>query len=351
MPRAERKQRREMALKQSQDACPLCPSSDGSLAAAAARCTFTRTPCVHEVTDAARSVLTGLACMNGPVRTRGFFVASLSAAGSPVCTGGDRFHAWAASPTSHFAMLSQPVSPTMPNVYWFNASATAVLPGSRTYLLTVSLVESMRRTTPGPGVVDAEAERARQAWSLEHWARWSECVWRVVGAAETPVLVHTAGPASQEPECGALPAASGMAYVALQGEPASCGAEGALCVGDAATRLINSSNGQRLRQRSAKGFNHILKPVGCRFRLRDEADVQQCLRGRRLLNIGSAVAVDLQRGFARLNRSLVAWTRRRPGTTAEQRVPFHKRLPQFADFHCARRAASNPRLLGLRKVC
>ena len=37
-------------------------------------------------------------------------------------------------------------------------------------------------------------------------------------------------------------------------------------------------------------------------------------------------AADLQRGFARLNSSLAAWTRRRPGSTAEQRVPFSKRL-------------------------
>lgn len=48
----------------------------------------------------------------------------------------------------------------------------------------------------------------------------------------------------------------------------------------------------------------------------------QCLGGKALLHMGSAAAVDVQRGFAQLNSTLAAWTRVRPG-------PQH---PNTADF-------------------
>ena len=133
-----------------QGSCSQCPTGVGaaSLSAAAASCTFLRgSACVHEPTRAARSVVTGLSCMNATnVAARGFFVISLAASGSPVCSGGDQYHTWVETKQSiesvHFAALSQPASIAMPNVYWVNTSATAALPGERSYKLAVSLVET-----------------------------------------------------------------------------------------------------------------------------------------------------------------------------------------------------------------
>ena len=68
------------------------------------------------------------------------------------------------------------------------------------------------------------------------------------------------------------------------------------------------------------------------MRLFDEAAAVRCLHGKRLLNMGSDIAVDLQRGLARLNSTTQAWTRRRPGSSAEQRQKFHLRQPTPADF-------------------
>ena len=66
----------------------------------------------------------------------------------------------------------------------------------------------------------------------------------------------------------------------------------------------------------------MLAPAGCRLHWYSEAEVAQCLGGKALLHMGSAAAVDVQRGFAQLNSTLAAWTRVRPG-------PQH---PNTADF-------------------
>lgn len=118
-----------------------------------------------------------------------------------------------------------------------------------------------------------------------------------------------------------------MAYVAVDADAHSCGD---LCEGDANLRLLNTSNKRRFVLRTSKGFHHVLKPLGCRIRLRGEAEVMKCLAGRSVLIMGSAAAADVKVGFARLNESLVAWTRRRPtfalGTS-------QKKVPQASDFH------------------
>ena len=173
------------------------------------------------------------------VAIRGFFVISLAASGSPVCTGGDSFHTWLSHEATHFAALSQPVGTALPSIYWFNATATAALRGARRYSLTVSLVETVRRVPPSlsASAAAAEAERARGTWRLDEWLRRSECVWRTVGVAGTAVLVPAAENSvsgrggATEPVCGALPRASGVAYAALTGdaESPSCGDAATLC--------------------------------------------------------------------------------------------------------------------------
>jgi hypothetical protein len=108
---------------------------------------------------------------------------------------------------------------------------------------------------------------------------------------------------------------------------------GRACDGNAQDRLINTSNPERLQQRTRKGFRHALKPLGCRMHLFDEAEISSCLGRRAVLNMGSDVAVNLQRGFGRLNTSLQAWTRRRPSADpAEHRKPFRLRVPSVADW-------------------
>ena len=95
--------------------------------------------------------------------------------------------------------------------------------------------------------------------------------------------------------------------------------------------LLNTSHTQRFRQRRRKGFQHVLKPLGCRPHLYTEAEVAACLRGQTILNMGSDVAVDLQRGFGRLNSTTRRWNFQ--GATAEEsRLPFRKRRPTYMDF-------------------
>ena len=73
--------------------------------------------------------------------------------------------------------------------------------------------------------------------------------------------------------------------------------------------------------------------IAAGLRLLSESDVVSCLNGRQLLNVGSDVAVDIQRGFGRLNQTTQAWTHRRPGSSREQRLRFSQRLPTVADFN------------------
>ena len=317
--------------------CPVCPTSAADVAAAAMRCSSAATSvCAPKPTSAAHSVAVSVACSNAAsIAARGFFVISLAVSGEPVCTGGDRYHAWVSGTDGnvHFAALSQP-SGGPSHVYWVNTSASAALQGSRRFTIELALAETRRREGG-----ETEAERARSEWSLSTWLREGVCVWRQLAQDVPAFEVEDRRPAgAPEPLCTAVPEASSMAYVALpevSGPPGVrwCGRDGAICSGDAQGRLLNTSNVQRLAHRRARGFAHVLKPVACRFGLLEEAEAARCMGGQAVLNVGSTVAVDVQRGFARLNSSLAAWTRRRPGTTAEQRVPFHLRLPQVADFH------------------
>lgn len=166
-------------------------------------------------------------------------------------------------------------------------------------------------------------------WSLAWWMHSSRCSWQQV--SKLLAVVTNPEPTSPQPECGAAGFDSAsMAYAALD-DSDSC-ERARLCTGNAAARLLNTSNEQRLRQRRRLGFAHVIKPHGCALRLLDEDDVARCLGRRKVLNVGSDVAVNLQRGFGRLNSTLRAWTMRRPGTAAEQRLPFAQRQPSVADW-------------------
>lgn len=271
-------------------------------------------------TDAAASNWAGLHCLQTG-KQRGIFVISRAANGQHVCTNGDAFHAWVISERLRFASLSQPTS--TPHVHWIDLGASAIVREPQAVELSLALVETLRRDLGTP----------EAAFDLGPWLRTSVCSWRSVtrnSPVNIPPAAHGAA-ASDEPACGTLPRDGvGMGYVSLR-EPSTCDG-GSLCIGNAFSRLLNTSTDQRYHQRAKKGFSHVLKPLGCRMRLFEEADVTRCLAGKRVINMGSDIAVDIQRGFGRLNASLYAWTRRRPGTAAEQRKKFSERLPSQSDF-------------------
>ena len=270
----------------------------------------TRNPCVAVQTEASASLWGGLHCMRSREH-RGLFVIARAADGRTVCTGGDSFHITVANERGRFASLSEPTG-SAPSVYWVDLSASALLSDAQSYEVSIALTETQRRER-WPGAVD-DAPR-----DLAEWLRRSVCVWRHVtrgSAIDVPAPDAARAPAHREPLCRALPRdGAAMGYVRPQREPSTCDG-GALCDGNALAALLNTSNEQRYQQRARKGFGHVLKPLGCRLKLFEEADVVACLRGRQLLNVGSDVAVDVQRGFARLNASLRGWTRRRPGSAA-----------------------------------
>jgi hypothetical protein len=260
-----------------------------------------------------RASILGLKCMNvSDTRARGFFVLSRSLNGALVCSGGDTYHLrvqeqqqvpqqrlgrerqFERQSNLYFSALSQPMG--LGGLYWLNTSAT-FLPGVHAYALSLSLVETNK----------------------------SICVWQRIASH----VVHVSSPPldpSADRACVGVPEASSLAYVRL-GAGGSCHATGAssgmsLCIGNATARVIDTSNERRLHGRLRVGFEHVLRSSSCRFQLYDEHALTRCLRGRTLLLMGSAFNVDVQRGFALLNRSLAAWTR----------VPPGKKHPNIADF-------------------
>lgn len=243
------------------------------------------------------------------------------------------FHAFIVHRKLRFASLSQPTA--VAAVYWMNASQLALLPptpsgGTSPIEVTISLTETSHRA-----ILRDQTPTPLETFELIDWMRGRICSWEpVTKAYQLVVSVRPPPSARLEPWCGALPASpSSLAYVALD-HPESCN-QGAACDGDALRHILNTSNEQRHAQRiQSKRFAHMLKPIGCRLRLFDEPDVTRCLAGRRLLNMGSDVAVDIQRGFGRLNVTLRAWTRRHPSELPreEAKLPFRRRRATNADW-------------------
>lgn len=308
-----------------------CPCGEAG-AACVMRALASSSTCVHEATSATAS-LWAAHCLN--THTRGLFVLSQSGGGQAVCSGGDHYHARFSNARLTFAALSRPTSLDSPAVYWIEAPQLALLhtphqyPDGNAFDVSIALVETQRREV-------AKSVYDLASFDLAAWLRISSCSWEFV-VRKAPLAVAASSfnvrpRSSTEARCGALPAAaSAVGYVALQPPERTCNG-GLDCDGDAERLLVNTSNEQRYRQRERKGHRHVLKPLGCRFHLYEEAEITDCLRGRKLLNIGSDIAVDFSRGFGRLNTSLQAWTRHRPGSAAEQRLPFRKRKPSVADW-------------------
>ena len=319
--------------------------------AAAAACFAKLHPiagCRHEATDPTTVQVLGLHCGDSTLPAeRGFVLASLTTGGSAACTGGDSYHAWAQasmiaaeppavrdlmpSDAAHFASLSTPMAAKYPHLYWVSLAATAAVPGRRSYDLTISLVETQQRELQlaegrGPLVWSTQLDES----PLDDFLRDRRCVWQRV---PVPVVVRVEAsgtePSGSEPQCHEVTGLSPMAYVSLGAE--GCG--GGLCLGDARARILNTSNTQRLALRTSKGFAHVLKPAGCRYRWYDETALTSCLAGRAVLNMGSSLATDVSKGLARINDTLRAWTHRRPDEAGAARLANGQRLPQVADFH------------------
>jgi hypothetical protein len=330
--------------------CP-CPSHSPGLAAAL-QCHAAMlgggvvTP-TCDATDASTSRVIGIECMSAQLpASRGFFVESRSASGSVVCSGGDHYHMWAVrqqAPSVRFAALSVPVAihGTHDAYYWLNASS-ASLPGS--YKLTLSLVETQRRTVRG-GTVDLHSPRSL-------WNAQRVCVWHRVAlpssmAAGVEVVVTTEpvtvevptsaspSPTASERVCASAPSATDAAYVRLDARSMSCGE---LCIGDVSARIFNTSNPGRWQHRRKQGYQHVIKPSnGCRLRWHDEDSLSRCLGGRSLLLTGSSYNVDLMRAFALVNRSIASWTRQRPGPTHPNVADFWRAFEKPSGSYCYRR--------------
>ena len=280
-------------------------------------------PCARVPADAPSVSVIGLRCLAAGAM-RGLYLQARASSTERACSGGDRFHVSVVGDRLRFAALSQAASRDDPSLHWVNLSALAIVTGRHTYSVTVSLTETDTS-------FDADAD-----WSLSAWLRHSRCSWRRVGTADVEVVVARRAGASASPaQCGAPGSydASATGYVRLD-DAGTCGhGPEALCTGGPPSeRLINTSNPQRLQQRTGRGYRHILKPLGCRLHLFGEEEVARCLAGRAVLNMGSDVAIDISRGFGRLNSTLAAWTRTRPGSTEEQRKKFKDRRPTVADW-------------------
>ena len=308
-----------------------CPADAASISAAALCLRRAATPsCSFNPTNASEVTVAGFNCTrNDVVAFRGFFVVSRDAQGDRVCTGGDAFHLWVVDQTGHwrFAALSQYVGEAMS---WINTSA-ALMPGTRTYALSLTLVETQDR-----GLQHAEGREARPPLSADGdevplltWLRDRRCVWERVPlrrAHRSFTITTPLAAGVSLPACTTMPPATSFAYRAVPPRCEPSVADNLDCVDLNHTwrRILDSSNEPRWQRRRATGFQHALISQQCRFRWIGESALTKCLAGRSVLNIGSN-AVDLQRGLARINSTLVGWTQVRPG-------PQH---PNVADFHRA----------------
>ena len=287
-------------------------------------------PCNWQASSASQVILASFECVrNDVVSMRGFFVVSRDKSGAPVCSVGDAFHLSVVEKDGgwRFAALSQAVSPALPHMSWLNTSA-AQMPGEHEYELTLSLVEttlrSLQRAENRAGRLHISAHD--EELPLIDWLRDRQCVWQRVPlplAHRTIKLNMPTPSASTAPLCTAVPPASSLAYRRVSPR---CETPAPTCerVNQTWTHVLDTSNSARLRRRQSVGYEHELVSSECNFRWFGEVALTRCLAGRSLLNVGHD-AVDVQRGLARINRSLHAWTQVRPG-------PQH---PNAADFHRA----------------
>lgn len=285
-----------------------CPNDVTSLTSALNCFASDTQPCKHRKTNASNVIVRGLECATDEHAhgVRGFFVLSRDSAGHAVCTGGDLYHLWVVEQQDdwRFASLSQPVGPNAtPSAYWMNMSLSA-LPGNHTYNLTLSLVETQWRAQQWAEGREVPHWRADGTESpLLDWLRSRRCAWQQVALPDGLRQISYSSPAqSARPACTVMPPSSTFAYRRVH----VCSGRGRC--NQTRRRILDTSNAQRWQQRLTRGFEHVLESTQCTFRWMGEGAVERCLAGKQLLNVGSD-AVDLQRGFARLNRSLVAWTR------------------------------------------
>jgi hypothetical protein len=232
---------------------PHCACGEAG-AACVSRAVQANGECDNAPTEAAASIWAGTHCLR--TESRGLFLVSRTANGRIVCGGGDSYHVTVANDDVRISALSRAIAPA---VYWLNLSATALLRGRQTYSLSIALVETQRRDAAhayvGPTSDVSELPLAR-------WLRSSMCAWAPVTSA-FPIEVGEAessarATSKREPWCGSLPAdGMSMGYVTLRTED-TCN-DGSACDGNATERLLHTSNEQRYRARTRKGFHHVLK--------------------------------------------------------------------------------------------
>ena len=307
--------------------CP--PAADGPSLAAALACFKARTspelpgwggmavPTASAQSTGVHALAVGLHCMNSTtVESRGFFV---------VARRQSTFHLRAVerSAALHYSSMSVAVLGAGLFAYWMS-TRPLLLPGTHAYRLRLALVETRSESEP-LGDLD-----------LRGWLRSHQCEWAPVPLPFDHVWVTSPSLTQEEPLCGpTLPPAADFAFVEL-----AEGKCGRWCVGNATSRLDDTANRARRLARAKQGFRHrVLKPLGCRLRLRGEERLAKCLRGRSVLLTGSTYNVDLRKGLARLNSTTGAWTRQSPGPLHPNVADFWRAFEKPSGQYCYRRGA------------
>ena len=232
---------------------------------------------------------------------------SRSAAGAPVCTAGDAYRVEVVSggkaPRIRFSALSVSVKG---GLYWL-PTPQASLPGTNEYELTVVLVSTQRRERQRREGRPSLRFSPSGESPLVHFLRDWQCVWAPLRGGRL-VRAATGPPASPQPPCsGGSAATSGAYFVALGlGEPC-----GRWCRGSPTRRLLDTSSAKRLAHRRRNGVAAplVLRPSSCRYNLLAGDEVASCLANTSVLNVGSSLAADLSKGFARLNAADLALAR------------------------------------------
>ena len=314
--------------------CPL--SNDAAALTTAAHCFLRERPqpaCVYEASSAAEALVLGVGSC-----ARGFFVLSRNAAGLPVCTGGDSYHLAATEEAGRcrFSALSQSLDVIAHDAgvaYAYFVPTNAALVAGK-YTLRLSLVSTQRRDhqhLEGRGALSWSRSGGEEP--LRHWLRDRRCSWSDVAQGSQTVSLAPPSFSPSRKRCRSMPPLNELAYVRLD-EPSVIGGCGRWCHGNATASLIDTSNEPRWQGRARRGFQHALAATNCYFELFDEAAVTQCLAGRSLHLMGSAAAVDLQRGMARINRTIAAWTRVRPGKVHPNVADFWRAYEKPGGTYC-----------------
>ena len=236
---------------------------------------------------------------------------SASASGEAVCSGGDNYHAHFQTTRFRFSSLSRHV---VRNLYWIDATQIDLVPGHHTFSVLLVLVDTQRRGLQqregrGPLQFALTADGIDESPLIDHLRDW-QCAWAPVRIGNGAMTFSTEGSGfastsdhAHAPRCKLGSAATEGAVFLTIGENDTC--DGLWCSsrGDRPwQRLLNSSTPLRLQQRRSRlvpsdGARHLfaplLRPLRCAYHLVDEDEIATCLRGVRLLNIGSSIAADL----------------------------------------------------------